>query len=106
ETTRTYNIGVDASFWENRLGLILDVYKKHTTDILRPVNIPAQVGNLGGPRRNVGAVDNTGFEIQLSYNNTVGDFSYDLHGNLNYNKNEVADLNGQILYGDGTNLST
>lgn len=106
ETTTDYDIGVDMNFWNNRISLTADVYKKYTTDILRPVNLPAQVGNLGGPQRNVGAMKNTGYELSLRYRNNAGAFSYEVYGNVSYNQNEVVDLNGQILYGFATNLPT
>lgn len=106
ETTTTYNGGVDLELLRNRLSFTADVYKRRTTDILRTVNLPAQVGNLSGPKRNVGTVDNTGYELSLSYQNTLQDFSYRVAGNFNYNKNRVVDLDGEILYGDGTNLAT
>jgi len=102
ETTTTYNAGVDVNFWENRMALTLDAYKRRTTDILRPVNIPAQVGNLGGPKKNVGTVDNTGLEVTLQYRNSIGQLDYSFNGNVSYNKNEVVDLQGEIIYGSGT----
>ncbi len=102
ETTTTYNAGLDINLWDNRIGVTLDAYKKRTTDILRPVNIPAQVGNLGGPKRNIGTVDNTGLELVLQYKNNIGQFDYSINGSVSYNKNEVVDLNGEIIYGSGT----
>src|SRR5690606_26234078 len=106
ETNTTYNIGIDATMLGNRLSVTADVYNKRTTDILRTVNLPGQVGNLTGPKQNVGTVDNRGVELVLQYRNSVGDFNYDVHGNVSYNKNKVVDLNGEILYSDGTNLPT
>src|SRR5690606_22386041 len=73
---------------------------------LRTVNLPNQVGNLGGPKQNVGTVDNRGIELVLRYRNSAGEFNYDVHGNVSYNKNKVIDLNGEILYGYDTNLPT
>ncbi|HEY1166302.1 MAG TPA: TonB-dependent receptor [Chitinophaga sp.] len=102
EKTTAYNGGVDINLWDNRIGITLDAYKRHTTDILRPVNIPAQVGNLGGPKKNIGTVDNTGLELTLQYRNNIGQFDYGFSGNVSYNKNEVKDLNGEIIYGTGT----
>ena len=102
EKTTAYNGGIDINLWDNRIGITLDAYKRHTTDILRPVNIPAQVGNLGGPKKNIGTVDNTGLELTLQYRNNIGQFDYGFSGNVSYNKNEVKDLNGEIIYGTGT----
>jgi TonB-linked SusC/RagA family outer membrane protein len=106
ETTTTYDLGLDAELLRNRISLTLDVYKKRTTDILRQVNIPAQVGGLAGPIKNIGTMDNKGVEISLRYRNSIGNFNYDINGSVSYNKNEVVDIDGQILYDFGTNLST
>ncbi|MGV3507934.1 MAG: SusC/RagA family TonB-linked outer membrane protein [Sphingobacteriaceae bacterium] len=106
ETTQAYNLGLDANFLNNRITFSTDVYKKYTTDILREVNIPDQVGGLGGPNRNIGTMQNTGVEFTLGYRNNVGDFNYAFNGNIAYNKNKVVDLNGEILYGFNTNLAT
>jgi TonB-linked SusC/RagA family outer membrane protein len=106
ETTKTYNAGLDANLLNNSLSVSVDVYKKYTIDILRAVNIPDQVGGLTGPNKNVGSMQNTGIELTLGYRNNIGDFNYSFNGNVAYNKNKVVDLNGEILYGFDTNLST
>lgn len=105
ETTTTYNAGLDATLWRNRIDVSVDVYKKYTTDILREVNIPDQIG-LSGPSKNVGTMQNTGIELTLGYHNNIGDFNYGINGNISYNKNKVVDLKGEILYNYNTNLAT
>jgi TonB-linked SusC/RagA family outer membrane protein len=106
ETTTTYNAGTDIALLNNSIALTFDVYKKRTDGILRTVNLPGQIGNLSGPKQNVGSVENTGYEITALYRNAVGKFDYEVSANISYNRNRVANLNGQILYNDGTNLST
>jgi TonB-linked SusC/RagA family outer membrane protein len=106
ESTTAYDVGTDIAVLNNRLSLTLDWYKKRTNGILRQVNLPDQVGNLNGPQKNVGTVDNTGIEVTLGYRDHIGEVDYEFNGNIAYNKNRVVDLGGQILYNDGTNLST
>lgn len=106
ETTTTYNAGIDASLLSNRLNFSLDWYQKNTTDILRAINIPDQVGGLTGPSKNVGAMQNVGIEFTAGYRNHIGNFNYSINGNVAYNKNKVTDLNGEILYSYNTNLAT
>jgi TonB-linked SusC/RagA family outer membrane protein len=106
ETTTTYNVGLDADLFANKLSITADVYKKHTTDILRTVNIPAQIGGLNGPQENIGTMDNTGYELTLRYRNSIRNFNYSFNGNISYNKNKVVDIDGQILYNYQTNIST
>src|SRR5205085_2827596 len=84
----------------------IDGYKKRTTGILRTVNIPSQVGGLGGPQENIGTMDNTGLELAIRYRNHIGEVGYGLNASLSYNKNKVVDIDGQILYNYNSNIST
>lgn len=97
ETTTTYNAGLDFEGWNGMLGLTVDVFKKRTTDILRTVPVAAQAGNLGAPQRNIGTVDNTGFEVVLSHRKEINDFRYEVSGSVAYVKNEIVDLNDQVI---------
>jgi len=105
ETTTTYNVGVDAELLKS-LSVSIDAYKKRTTGILRTVNIPSQVGGLGGPQENIGTMDNTGIELSVRYRSHIGEVGYGLNGSLSYNKNKVVDIAGQILYNYNSNIST
>ncbi len=100
ETTTIGNLGFDASLFKNTLNISLEGYDKRTTNVLRQVNIPGQVGNLGGPVMNIGTVDNKGYELNISYQNKIKDFSYKMDFGLNYNINKILDLKGQIIYND------
>ncbi|MFC5412603.1 TonB-dependent receptor [Larkinella bovis] len=97
ETTTTNNLGLDLEAWQGKLGIELDVYKRRTSGILRPVSIPAQVGALTGPQANIGVVDNTGFELAVSHRNRLGDFRYDVRAEVGHVKNKVIDLNGETI---------
>lgn len=98
ETTTMSNIGLDAGFFKGKLNLSVELFDKLTTGILRTTNLPAQVGNYAGPIRNVGKVDNKGYEIGLSYQQSFHDYSFNIGGSLTYINNKVVDLKGQILY--------
>ena len=95
ETTRTYNLGLDFEAFDHRLLFSVDLYKKRTEGILRDVKIPAQIGNLNGPKQNIGVVANDGIELNLQWRSTIKNFHYSLGGNFCYNKNIVVDLDGQ-----------
>lgn len=101
ETTTTSNIGLDGTFFGSKLNLSFEVYNKKTTDILHEVTLPGQVGNLNGPIENIGTVANKGIEASLSYQNSVGDFHYQIGGDISTVKNKVLALNGQTIYNYG-----
>ena len=100
ETTTISNVGIDASFFGGQLSTSVEYFEKITEDVLRPVGIPSQVGALGGPIRNIGAIENTGIELALGYRQTMGNFSYDVSGSLTYITNKVVDLDEEVILED------
>ncbi|MCX2679277.1 TonB-dependent receptor [Galbibacter sp. EGI 63066] len=89
ETSEQLNIGIDTRFLSSRLAFTADWYKKKTIDWL--VEAP-QLGTAGAapPIINGGDIENTGFEVMLSWNDDIGDFSYGATVTGAYNKNEVT----------------
>ncbi|AYN66356.1 TonB-dependent receptor [Euzebyella marina] len=102
ETTTISNIGVDASFFGGKLTTSFEYFDKTTEDVLRPVGIPSQVGSLGGPIRNIGAIENDGIEFSLGHREYFGNFRYNLSGSVTYITNKVVDLNGEIILEDNS----
>jgi len=103
ETTTMADIGLEGSFFNNTLSFEVDWFDKKTSNILRQISVPAQVGNLAGPFKNIGSVSNKGVEITLGYKNTISQLRYNLGANVTYLKNKVIDVNGQ-RYLSGTTI--
>jgi len=104
ETGEQTDIGLDMGFFNNKLNLTIDYYNKKTKDLLTGGNAPFFAGNYLGTV-NAGTVVNKGWEFDLSYKNQPkkSGFSYEIGGNLSFNKNEVTflDPNSPIIYGAG-----
>ena len=103
ETTTMANVGFDATFLNGKTDFTFEYFNKRTSDILREVELPQQVGSLAGPIQNIGTVDNKGFEVGLKYRDKIQDFKYEVYGNLTYVKNEIVDLKGQTII-DGRHI--
>ncbi len=103
EASVTTNIGLDAALFNNSLEINLDVYKRKTTDMLYPQNLPDTYGNLLLPSVNIGEMENKGFDLMLTYYGKVNnDFNFNIRANLSHYKNEIAKLNNnpnEILWG-------
>lgn len=93
EKATTWGIGVDFAFLNNKINGSIDYYKRTTTDILMDVSVPNEFA-LGAYKDNVGSVRNNGVELNISYNDQWGDWSFGVAANFAYNKNEVVDLGG------------
>ncbi len=98
ETTTQWDIGLDAEFLNGLFGLTFDYWHKRTEGILLTLPIPDIVG-LGAPPQNAGIVDNRGWGLSVTHQNTIGaDFSYSVEANLSDFRNEVVDLAGTGPY--------
>jgi TonB-linked SusC/RagA family outer membrane protein len=105
ESTTQLDLGLDAAFFNKRLSLTVDYYRKLTDDILLNLDIPATIG-LTAPPQNAGSVENKGWEFGLNYRGGQGNsgFRYTLGGNLSINENKVVDLKGTGPYITGSDI--
>lgn len=103
ETSEQLDLGFDARFLGSRLALSFDWYKKTTKDWLI-VAPRVAIEGTNPAYINGGDVQNTGFEIGLSWNDRVGkDFSYNASVNIATNKNKVTRIANENGYINGTN---
>jgi TonB-linked SusC/RagA family outer membrane protein len=102
ETSQQANIGLDAGFFNERLSVSIDYFKKSTKDMLLQVPLPALAGYPNYPYANAGNVDNTGFETAINYRDNIGQVGITIGGNFSLYKNKVTSLgNGGLpLYGN------
>lgn len=104
EQTKQADIGIDFGFFNNRVSGEVDYYVKTTSGLLLNVNVPATVG-FASQVRNVGRLENKGFEFVLNTQNIVGKFNWSTSLNLATNKNKVLDIQGQIIEGGIRNMN-
>lgn len=95
------NLGLDASFLDKRLSLVIDAYDRETYDILMSFQLPMELGvgpnDANLPTRNIAKVRNRGFEGQIGWQDAKGDFSYFVNLNASRNWNKILDLAGQSM---------
>lgn len=92
ETTTQTNIGLDLSFFNNRISFTTDWYNKTTSDLLIAVQLPLSSG-YGTAMRNIGKVRNRGIEFTVNSNNiTTKDFKWSTNFNIAFNRNKVLAL--------------
>ena len=93
ERTKTFNIGLDASFLQNRLNFQFDYFVKNTTDILMKPTIPSVFGTEMA-KANIGEMRNMGWELLVNYRLKTGDFNHNISFNVADAKNEVIKFPG------------
>lgn len=99
ETTGSADVGIDATFFNNRLRLTADYYQKETKDILLALEIPDYVG-FDNPQKNTGKMTTKGFDMELGWNDVINDFSYGVSVNFSDFISKMGDLGGTQFLGD------
>ena len=94
ETTKTFNIGIDFGFLNNRINGNIDFYTSTTTDLLLQRNLP-KISGYSNVYMNMGKTANKGLEITINSKNIVTkDFTWGTSLVWSWNKNEIKDLYG------------
>ncbi|QXU44342.1 TonB-dependent receptor [Pedobacter sp. D749] len=101
ENTTNYNIGLDFGLFSDRISGTVEYYKKKTTDLLLNAPIAATNG-FSTITRNIGDMQNKGFEFSLNTRNFVGEFKWSTSFNISLNRNKVLRLvDDQPIYPGG-----
>jgi TonB-linked SusC/RagA family outer membrane protein len=108
------DIGVDASFLNNRLNVVIDWYKRVSSQLL--FNAPlSQTSGFASITENIGKMSNTGLEFTVNATPVqTRNFSWDISFNITHNKNQIGTLppgqpqiiNGNFLVKPGLDVST
>jgi len=99
ETTRQADLGTDFGFFNGRLDGTIDFYQKETNNLLVNVNVPSTTGFLT-QTKNLGKLENKGFELGLNFQVFSGPFKWTTGGNFSLNRNKVIDIQGQVIVGN------
>ncbi len=92
ETTKQADFGVDMGFWNDRISISADIYRKVTDDLLLRADLPGTTG-IRSAFKNVGKMSNEGLELSLNtVNINTKKFSWSTNFNISFNKNEVLSL--------------
>ncbi len=105
EKLKEYNIGLDFAIANNHFSGAIDYYNRQATDLILPVS-PPFVLSENATIVNAGTITNSGFELTLRYDDTIGkDFKYSIGGNFSKNKNEVSQIDNpdfKNFFGSGS----
>jgi TonB-linked SusC/RagA family outer membrane protein len=93
EVANNSDIGLDASFLNNKLALTVDYFYNLRSDVLAPKigSIPGSAGipSYNFPPVNLGKLKNSGFDFSLNYTDKAGELNYSVGVNGGYAKNKI-----------------
>lgn len=100
EKTMQNNYGLDVEFLKGKYGIDFNYYYKHTTDLLfNNLAIASSSGYSTLSSRNVGTMDNNGWEFNAHLRELikVNNFKVDLNFNFSNNRNTIVELTDDVL---------
>ena len=93
EKRKTYNVGLDLAFFNNRIEFTAEWYKNKSIDLLYAVPVPASAGVANTTvTMNAASMENSGFEFSLTYRNRDHALKHEISANLSTLKNKVTSL--------------
>ncbi len=110
ETSVTSNVGFDGTFFNGKLDLVFDIWRKDTRELLYQLETPAVVGPIAiDPSLNLAKMRNQGIDIQvITRGNFTTDLGYELTVNGAFLDNKIASLAPGVDYFDagGTRIGS
>lgn len=92
ETDLTINLGLEFGFFDQRLQMVVDLYKNSASKLLLERALPLASG-FSSVLQNIGKTENTGVEFSItSHNIDTKDFTWSSTLNITHNKNKVVQL--------------
>lgn len=94
EQSKSFEVGLDLGFLNNRIGLILDYYNRETKDLLTSLALPNYTG-FSSITTNLGNLRNQGFEIEARaniINQPNNGLKWDVTANLSTVSNKILKL--------------
>ncbi|HEX2970185.1 MAG TPA: TonB-dependent receptor [Bacteroidales bacterium] len=103
ETTEQTNIGLDLRALKDKLSFNFDWYVKTSKDLLVTITPPYETGQSSATI-NAGNVRNSGIELELGWQDNIGDFRYGINANTATLKNKVTYLDPSISRINGASM--
>ena len=97
EVTTESNVGLDMAFVNNKLSVKTDWYKKVTSDAAILTNGIMGSGVTPSLVRNAGEILNSGFELNVDWQDKIGELGYSISANVSTLHNEVLKLNDPYI---------
>lgn len=105
ETSKMFNAGFDVTALDQRLTVNFDYYIKNTSDMLIDANWSALAGGADKPKVNIGDMRNTGIDLNMNWNDKIGQVDYSIGVNLSHYKNVLTDIGTDAGIFEGTRIS-
>jgi len=95
EVKKTFNVGLDLSFWNRRIAASIDYYHSRTSDMLYVYDVPVPPFTYSKFLANLGSMENSGVEIGFGITPlSTRDLGLTINMNWSFVRNKLISLNG------------
>ena len=94
EVAKKTDIGIESSLWDGLFGLDFTYWMEKRSNILWKENltIPGVFGFPDLPDKNIGKVDNHGFELILKHHKRINKLVYNIDASVAFARNEIKNI--------------
>jgi TonB-linked SusC/RagA family outer membrane protein len=93
EKTKQLNFGIDLGLFNNSFTLSGEYYHRQSDNLILSVPLPPSLGYINSSvNKNIGSMQNNGFELQAGYNKRKGEFQWNVGANMSIVRNKVLKL--------------
>lgn len=90
EKVKTFNIGLDFGFLQNKLNGAFEVYRRNTLGMLGPVRDFPAVAGATAPKQNAADMKTLGWELSLNWRDRIGQVNYGVGFNIYDSRSEIT----------------
>lgn len=102
ETLTVTDVGVDMSFFKNKLNITADYYWKTNDDMLAQLRVGNVAGVVELPYQNVGKMKIWGWDISVDWHDQIGEVTYHAGINIDDSQNKLISYAGNNVISAGT----
>ncbi|MCF7567640.1 TonB-dependent receptor [Sabulilitoribacter arenilitoris] len=84
------NIGLDLRMFKNRLSTSFEIYKRETIGMLAAGQPLPDILGTAAPFQNVADLETKGWEVEVGWNDRIGDLTYNINVNLFDNTSKIT----------------
>lgn len=94
QTNDTYDLGFEGKLWKGLLGFELDLFYMYCQRKIETQanSYPPSMGGYFPSVINYGKHNNKGFELLITHENRIGEFNYNIKGNVSWARNKILQI--------------
>lgn len=83
------NLGIEMGFWRSKINVTVELFNEKRDNILANRQTISSIIGVAIPPQNLGKMENRGYELNVTLNDRLGDFNYQVNANYSFARNKI-----------------